>query len=166
MTKTIAVRFFCLESEAKNPFPLFSRLLRHAREGLGCKHILRRPARWPMPGTLHYGRTPKKKVWKSYIPPCLWWAERWRPLPCGVSSSCPECNECSHWADWWPGRCFCPVSTCSQWQDFKHLRSTQPMTDFKYHHPTNERIQNIFPKPMSGFQTSSPNQWEDSKHFP
>ena len=30
----------CLESEAKNPFPFFSRLLRHAREGLGCMHIL------------------------------------------------------------------------------------------------------------------------------
>ena len=30
----------CLESEAKNPFPLFSRLLRLAREGLGCMHIL------------------------------------------------------------------------------------------------------------------------------
>ena len=30
----------CLESEAKNPFPLFSRLLRLAQEGLGCKHIL------------------------------------------------------------------------------------------------------------------------------
>ena len=29
----------CLESEAKNPFPLFSRLLRLKREGLGCKHI-------------------------------------------------------------------------------------------------------------------------------
>ena len=30
----------CLESEAKNPFPLFSRILRLAREGLGCMHIL------------------------------------------------------------------------------------------------------------------------------
>ena len=30
----------CLESEAKNPFPFFSRILWHAREGLGCKHIL------------------------------------------------------------------------------------------------------------------------------
>ena len=29
----------CSESEVKNPFPFFSRLLRHAREGLGCKHI-------------------------------------------------------------------------------------------------------------------------------
>ena len=35
----------CLESEAKNPFPLFSRILWHAREGMGCKHILRRPVR-------------------------------------------------------------------------------------------------------------------------
>ena len=35
-----------LESEAENPFPFFSRLLQHAREGLGCKHILRRPACW------------------------------------------------------------------------------------------------------------------------
>ena len=30
----------CSESEAKNPFLLFSRLLRLAREGLGCMHIL------------------------------------------------------------------------------------------------------------------------------
>ena len=36
----------CLESEAKKPLPFFSRILRHAREGLCCKHILRRPARW------------------------------------------------------------------------------------------------------------------------
>ena len=30
---------------AENPF-FFSRILRHAREGLGCKHILRRLAWW------------------------------------------------------------------------------------------------------------------------
>ena len=29
-----------------NLFPFFSRFLRHAREGLGCKYILRRPACW------------------------------------------------------------------------------------------------------------------------
>ena len=30
----------CLESEAKNPFPLLSRILRLAREGPGCMYIL------------------------------------------------------------------------------------------------------------------------------
>ena len=43
-----------LEGEARNPFPLFSRLLRLARGGLSCKHILRLPAFWPSSGVLHF----------------------------------------------------------------------------------------------------------------
>jgi len=34
----------CYESEPRNPFPLFSLILRLAREGLGCMHILHCPA--------------------------------------------------------------------------------------------------------------------------